>query len=512
MIPHVLVVGTSTTYATLLRYHLEQRVTTDIQHVRTGDVGLRSVHDATQLVIIHLHLPGSDGLDVLKRFRDQSPDLPLVMLIPNGEQSVVSEALRRGASDVVMRGRQDMQQIGEWLRREADAPLDGSSHSSEASLIGQSAPMQRVFRMMDTVVDSSLTVALLGESGTGKERVATAIHERSERADGPFVDVNCAAIPRDLAESVFFGHEKGAFTGAETQQIGHFESADGGTLFLDEIAELDLGLQAKLLRALENRRIQRVGSSQSIPFDARILCATNANMTERLEAGTFREDLYYRLFQFPIHIPPLRERGNDILALARHFLRQESIATPDAPLSFSPKAQRCLLQHKWPGNVRQLKTHIQRALLIADGPSITPDDLFPNEDGTNDLDPSLEDDPPEASATKEQADQSMFDFPGASSSVSTASPAPDAPTAVASSSHPSSHSSSHSSSDMATPFENVRRIDDIIPMEDLKILAVHHALRVCNGNVQKAAEALDISRSTVYRLRDQDRKTSSERG
>jgi DNA-binding NtrC family response regulator len=521
MTPHVLVIGTSTTYVTLLRFRLARATPVDVQHVRTGDVGLRAVREETCLVVVDLQLPGENGLDTVDRLRSQHEALPVVLLTTTDQRSVLSEALGRGASEVVMRGRNDLDQLEWWLQQSQSEGTGAIVPPTGDTLVADSPAMERVFRMVEKVLNSTLSVALLGESGTGKERVATVIHERSNRADGPFVAVNCAAIPHELAESVFFGHEKGSFTGAEAQQKGHFERADGGTLFLDEIGELDPGLQAKLLRALQNREVQRVGSSTPIAFDARILCATNADMQAMLEAGTFREDLYYRLFQFPIRLPPLRERGQDILTLARHFLQQEAMQTTDAPLSFTTDARQAMLRYDWPGNVRELETSVQRALLLADGPAITTADLFPNrrEPDAPESEPAL----PSARPTR-----SLFDLPeeaaSPASTSSAVSPEPPAPGASApgasapASSVPASsapaetvsadsagstsqqHSASEESAVAAQAVQDARTTEDIMPLHDLKMLAARRAVEICGGNVKQAAEALGIARSTVYRL------------
>lgn len=524
MTPHVLLIGTSTTYATLLRFRIGRTAAVDLQRVRTGDVGLRAVRDATTLVVVDLHLPGENGLDTIERLRAQHPSLPLLLLTTTDQRSVLSEALGRGASDIILRGRNDLEQIEWWMQQSgtaAEAPVDSSNGDA---LLGESPAMQRVFRMIDKVMDSSLAVALLGESGTGKERVATAIHERSARGEGPFVAVNCAAIPHELAESVFFGHEKGSFTGAESQRKGHFEQADGGTLFLDEIGELDVGLQAKLLRAIQNREVQRVGSSASIPFDARILCATNANMQAMLEAGTFREDLYYRLFQFPIRLPPLRERGRDILKLARHFLRQEAMRTPDAPLSFAPATCREMLRYDWPGNVRELQTNVQRALLLAEGASIQPDDMFPNWEGASPS-PEPADVSPEAGAST----RSFFDIPPhAAPSTPTADPQPVASEQQAAShkddayendayedpaphEDPAQHTTvamaaSEAPHAMARPTQvfSIEAMQEIVPLDEVKLRVTQRAVELCDGNIKQAAEALGVARSTVYRLLNGD--------
>lgn len=487
MSAHVLLIGTAPDYVTLVRHRLDavRSGTVELKHVKTGAVGLRAVDDATLLVIVDLTLSDDSGLATVDRLRAQHPDLPVLLLTAADQRSVSAEAFGRGATDVLVRGQSDLARIEEWLRQvrdgdDAAVPTPGDA----TTLVGESAPMARVFRLMEKAQEGRLSVAILGESGTGKELVARTLHEQSDRAAGPFVAVNCAAIPPDLAESTFFGHEKGAFTGATEQQQGHFEQADGGTLFLDEIGELDLDLQSKLLRVLETEEVQRVGSSMPIPVDVRILCATNADPQALIEAGTFREDLYYRLFQFPIRLPPLRERGHDVILLARQFLSREARTTSTAPRSFSREAREHMLRYDWPGNVRELKTQVQRAVLLADGPEITPEDLFPKSDPlqsihTGDGSPQPPDEEPAATST--------FNGPEASPPTSNES----SPAAT-------------SSSETAPLPSKITSVDDIVPLDRLKVRAARRAVEVCNGNVAQAAEALEVARSTVYRLLDEN--------
>ena len=476
----ILIVGTSTSYVTLVRYRLEGAEPVELQHVRTGAVGLRAIQDDTRLVLVNLNLPEESGLDAVERMRDQHPDLPIFLLSKNDERSVTSEALDRGATDVLVRGYSDLARIERELQQrhdDAEAPPPSTN-----GMIGESDAMNRVFRLIDKATQGLLSVAVLGESGTGKERVARALHAQSDRADGRFVAVNCAAIPPDLAESAFFGHEKGSFTGAEEQRKGHFEQADGGVLFLDEIGELDLGLQAKLLRTLENREVQRVGSSTAISFDARILCATNADPQKMIDAGTLREDLYYRLFQFPIRLPPLRDRGQDVLHLARHFLHHEGQDAPTGRWSFSDEARRRLLQYDWPGNVRELKTKVQRATLLAEEAVITPSHLFPEEPEDEPPESATSTDPVQTPTSPAEA-ESMFSFVDDASATATPTPP---------------------STGTAFPVATPQSVDDILPLDQLKLRAVKQAVQICDGNVAQAAEALGVSRSTVYRLMKRD--------
>jgi DNA-binding NtrC family response regulator len=339
-------------------------------------------------------------------------------------------------------------------------------------IVGDSPAMKKVYRLMQKTLRGDLTVAIVGESGTGKELVAKAIHYNSDRKRGPFVVVNCAAIPRDLMESEFFGHEKGSFTGAHARKIGKFEQADGGTLFLDEVGELNLDLQAKLLRALQNREITRVGGNETISFDARIICATNKDILAMIRDGTFREDLYYRLFQFPIQLPPLRKRDEDVLLLAHHFVREYTQAHPDFKgKHLSSEARKAILDHSWPGNVRELKNAIERAILISDSDEITPTDLMLHE---------------------KSAIAPWTERMGASEPTNGTPAQPAA--------------SANGIAESETDDEDVPAVvlgsesDDILSLEDLKRQAVERAYTLCEGNVDKAAVELGIGRATMYRL------------
>ena len=324
--------------------------------------------------------------------------------------------------------------------------------------------MVHVFSLINKTLRGDLAVAILGESGTGKELVAQAIHYNSNRRRRPFVLVNCAAIPRDLIESEFFGHEKGSFTGAHARKIGKFEQADNGTIFLDEIGELDLSLQAKLLRVLQSQELQRVGGSETITVNIRVICATNRDVESMLAEGTFREDLYYRLFQFPVRIPPLRERTEDILGLTEHFRKSFLNDHPDIRKSkFSRASEQALMTYHWPGNVRELKSTVERALLISDTNEIIVEDLMI---------------PARRRTSPANASDNVGKLLGESINPSAAAPTPSIESQLSMTSNP----------------------DDIIPLEDLKKLAIEHAHRICGGNINKTADKLGVTRSTVYRL------------
>lgn len=245
----------------------------------------------------------------------------------------------------------------------------------EKSIIGSSTSIKKVFDLIEKAVKTNISVSISGETGTGKELVAKAIHYNSKRKNKPFVAVNITAIPRDLIESELFGHEKGSFTGAITRRIGKFEEADGGTIFLDEIGEMDLNLQTKLLRVLQEREVTRVGGNQVLKLDVRIIAATHRDLSLEVKEGQFREDLYYRLLGLPIHLPPLRDRGNDVIIIAKHFLDQFSKENQLPKFKITPEAQEKLMQHHYPGNVRELKSIIDLAAVMADGQDLRPQDI-----------------------------------------------------------------------------------------------------------------------------------------
>ncbi|NKB70793.1 MAG: AAA domain-containing protein [Candidatus Latescibacteria bacterium] len=249
------------------------------------------------------------------------------------------------------------------------------SQYSSANIIGKAPNMRQVFDLVDTVAPSRATVLVTGESGTGKELVARALHYNSERGEGPFIRLNCAALPKDLLESELFGHEKGAFTGAIRQTRGRFEMADGGTLLLDEISEIDLSLQAKLLRVLQEREFERIGSDRTIAVDVRIVATTNRNLLDEAEAGRFRQDLYYRLNVIEIELPPLRQRREDIPSLARHFIEVFNDQNGKSISGLDEEALNLLLGHHWPGNVRELENCLERAVVVAAGPLLQVEDL-----------------------------------------------------------------------------------------------------------------------------------------
>lgn len=334
-------------------------------------------------VVSDLHMPHMNGLQLLQAIRQggkeggqdrQNPDLPVIIVTAQGEIKSAIEAMKNGASDYISRPF-DLEELelaiaralsfarlvveNQFLREEKLPP---------SGLIGNSSVMQQLFEAIRQVAPEKATVLVAGETGTGKELVARAIHAGSPRSNGLFVAVNCAAIPHEMLESELFGHEKGAFTGAIKERIGKFELADGGTLFLDEATEMPMQLQAKLLRALQESVIERVGGNRPIPVDIRVVAATNRNPRDAIKEGKLREDLYYRLNVFRIDLPALKERKSDIEALAQHFLAKRHV-------DISPAAINALCQYDWPGNVRELENVLERAAIISGNQMITPQHL-----------------------------------------------------------------------------------------------------------------------------------------
>jgi DNA-binding NtrC family response regulator len=339
------------------------------------------------LVLLDVNLPGMSGLDFLREIKSANGNAPLVIIVTaHGSERMAVEAVKAGAHDylskpfevddlrlVVKNAAETLQLRREnySLRRRIEV-----ERSQRGALIGNSQSMQRVRSMIDKVAETDATVLVRGESGTGKELVARELHERnSVRRNGSFVAVNCAALPSELIESELFGHEKGAFTGAAARREGKFEQADTGTLFLDEIGDMSANVQAKLLRALEERRIERLGSNDSIPVDVRIVSATHRPLEQEIANGNFRADLFYRLRVVTVDIPPLRERREDIPMLAETFMRQAADHYDLPERTLSQGTLKRLLEYNWPGNVRELKNTIDRAVIMAEGDEITPRDL-----------------------------------------------------------------------------------------------------------------------------------------
>ena len=358
-----------------------------VEGTGTGEAALDRLRDAPfELVLTDLKLPDTDGIEILKAARELHPETVVVLITAHGTIESAIEAMRAGAYDYVtkpFRASEILQVVNKALervrlRREVVQLRQAvEQRFGLAGLVGKSAKMQEVYTQIEKFAAARGVVLIQGESGTGKELVAKALHFNSPRKAGPFVVIDCGAIPEALQESELFGHEKGAFTGAIATKKGLFEEAHGGTLFLDEVAELAPGLQAKLLRALQDGEIRRVGGTKTLRVDARVIAATNRDLAAEVRDGAFREDLFFRLNVFPLFLPPLRERREDIPLFVDHFL--DRIAQDGGgPLKrLSPEALRAMLAYPWPGNVRELEHALERAALLSEGEAITARDLPP---------------------------------------------------------------------------------------------------------------------------------------
>jgi two-component system response regulator AtoC len=376
MKPRILIVDDEARFCevfTMLLADLDAEIIT----ANSGEEALaKAKEQRPDLLLTDLAMPGMDGLALMKACRDLYNDLPVLVVTAFGSIESAVAAMRTGAFDYVTKPVEEEALIltvkkalhfvgvlaeNRNMRRELEERYDFSA------ILGESAEMVRALKMAGEVAKAETTVLILGESGTGKELVARAIHFNRPRARGPFIPINCAAIPENLLESELFGHEKGSFTGADRRREGRVEASAGGTLFLDEIGDMPLALQAKILRLLQEREFQRVGGREPIKADVRFLCATNRDLGKAVREGKFREDLYYRIAVFPITLPALRERGADVLLLARAFIKKFAREMGKAVGTLSREAQSLLQQYRWGGNIRELENVIERAMILTDG-------------------------------------------------------------------------------------------------------------------------------------------------
>ncbi|MCI0417090.1 sigma-54 dependent transcriptional regulator [bacterium] len=350
--------------------------------VENGSEALEQVRKSSfDCIVLDLKLPDLDGIQLLEKIREIDFYVPVVLLTAHGSTSKAVEAIKKGAFDFfekptdeekLLIAVRNAHQLSRLNREKSDSFRD---LDRKYQLVGESQAMKSLRDQIDRVAGKNTRVLITGESGTGKELIAYAIHRKSSRRDKPFVKVNCAAIPQELFESELFGHEKGAFTGAIQQRIGKFEQADGGTLFLDEIGEIPVSLQPKILRALQENEIQRVGGQKEILVDVRILAATNRKLEEEVKKGMFREDLYYRLNVFPVLVPPLRERREDLPVLVSHFLIRVCEENNIKPLEIREEATQLLCRYDFPGNIRELRNLMERLMILATSQQITSEDV-----------------------------------------------------------------------------------------------------------------------------------------
>lgn len=431
--------------ATLYRSYLTP-LCIDINIVGTGRDAIESLNfRKPDLILLDLRLPDMTGMDVLYAVKKKNPDVPVIFMTAHGSIDTAVEAMRHGAQDFLIKPCEaDRLRVtvnnalrkANKLKNEADHP----GNQGYQGFIGSSQTMQAVYRTIDSAASSKASIFITGESGTGKEVCAEAIHATSKRGDKPFIAINCAAIPKDLIESELFGHVKGAFTGAATDRQGAAELADGGTLFLDELCEMDLDLQTKLLRFIQTGTFQKVGSSKMKSVDVRFVCATNRDPWKEVEEGRFREDLYYRLYVIPLHLPPLRQRGDDIIEIAYSLLGFMSKEEGKDFIRLSPQVVDRFASYEWPGNVRQLQNVLRNVVVLNNGKEI---DLSM-------LPPPLN----KPTENKVRDDITIMD-----------------------------------------EFS----VQDIFPLWLTEKRAIEQAIKACDGNIPKAAGYLDVSPSTIYR-------------
>ncbi len=430
-----------------------------VVHVDTGEAALEAIAaDLFDAILLDLQLPDMNGMDILNEVNTRALPTAVIVITAHGSVDIAVEVMQAGAFDFIEKPftadrlfvtlenalkRQGLEEIVDLYRRD---------HFHE--FVGASLPMQSVYQIINSAAASKATVFVTGESGTGKEVCAHAIHNESPRRDKPFVALNCAAIPRDLMESEIFGHTKGAFTGAVTAREGAAARADGGTLFLDEICEMDMDLQSKLLRFIQTSSFQKVGGSKLQSVDTRFVCATNRDPIEEVRAGRFREDLFYRLHVIPVELPPLRQREDDVILIARHLLKSYTHEENKRFERFTAETESILRAFDWPGNVRQLQNVIRNIVVLNDQDIVTPSMLPPP---LSDISASM----PALSAQGES--------PGGEPAVTSAG------------------------TDSMT----------IQPLWQVEKQVIEHTIEHCDGNIPKAAALLEISPSTIYRKRQQ---------
>lgn len=382
----IFIVEDDNVYTKLLAYKLRLNPSFEVQTFTTGKSLIAVLDERPSVITLDHFLPDMTGLDLLKIIKNRLPETQVILLSGQEDITIAVDYMQLGAYDYITKDAASLDKLWHIVHQAKDKQVLQTEvthlrheltnkYSFQQSIIGASEKMQPVFETLKKTANSSITVCLTGETGTGKELVAKAIHYNSTRKSAPFIGINVAAIPKELIESELFGHEKGAFTGAEKLRIGKFEEATNGTLFLDEIAEMDWYLQAKLLRALQEREITRIGSNKPIPFDVRIIIASHKDLLSEVKAGRFREDLFYRLLGITISLPPLRERGNDILLLTKYFLTQFCTENKLPKPTLSPSALKKLLNYSFPGNIRELKSIIEVAVVLSENSTINDHDI-----------------------------------------------------------------------------------------------------------------------------------------
>ncbi len=479
----VLLVEDNTSTALVYRSYMEHEY--DVTVAYTGQEAVDCFYEGKfAIALIDIHLPDMSGLEVMKVLLKNNSRLPVVIMTSDTGHDVVVEAMKMGAKDFLAKPFDKARLLVTLANCIKEHKLETLVQDYEKSaprqglhnMIGASLQMQTVYQIIESAASSRATVFITGESGTGKELCAEAIHLQSNRADRPYVALNCAAIPRDLIESEIFGHTKGAFTGAVTAREGAASRADSGTLFLDEIGEMPLDLQSKLLRLLQSGTFQPVGSSKERSVDIRFICATNRDPLEEVAKGRFREDLYYRLHVIPIHMPPLRDRGKDSLLIASKLLAEYSMDEGKRFRDFDEPTQTFMLNYPWPGNVRELSNVIRNIVVLNEGDQITLDML-----------PAMIRDDRSESIPASQGGQG---YTSQGSAIQTGG--------VSHTSAEIQHNDSH----IATQNKEMAP-SDIRPLWLQEKEIIERAIAVCGGNIPKAAAFLDISASTIYRKKQQ---------
>jgi len=382
----IFVVEDDPMYQRMVKYMLELNPDHDVKLFSTGEECVQNLHLNPDIVSLDYTLPDITGKEVLKKIKDFNKDISVIILSSQQDVSTAVGLLKDGAYEYITKDGETKDRLintinnikeHNSLKEEVDTLKEElqTSYKSNTNIIGDSKVMKDVFSLMQKAIKTNITISITGDTGTGKEVVAKSIHYTSARSKGPFIPVNVSAIPKDLLESELFGYEKGAFTGANTRKKGLFELANNGTIFLDEIGEMDISLQAKVLRVLQEREVMRLGSEKPISFDSRVIVATHRNLKEEVNQKNFREDLYYRLLGLPIHLPPLRDRDNDIILLANYFLEEFTLKNKLEKMNITKEAKDKLMAYSYPGNVRELKAILELAAVLTNNNEINEEDI-----------------------------------------------------------------------------------------------------------------------------------------
>jgi DNA-binding NtrC family response regulator len=385
----IFVVEDDQLFAKTLKFHLSLNPDYEVELYPDGKKCLDNLYKNPAMITLDYNLPGLTGLQVMRKIKELNKDIPIIVISSQHDVKVAVDLLKEGAYDYIVKDEDMFQRMWKALNEINEKMLlqkkineleqeIGKKYKFENLIKGQSSAILGVFNLMEKAIRTNITVSISGETGTGKELVSKAIHYNSDRRNKPFIAVNVSAIPSELIESELFGHEKGSFTDAVARRIGKFEEANNGTLFLDEIGDMDMTMQTKLLRVLQEEEVTRVGGNNTIKLNVRLIVATHKNIAEEVKKGNFREDLYYRLLGLPIILPPLRDRDNDIIILAKHFVDEFAVKNKLGKLTISPSAQEKLRKYPFPGNIRELKAVIELAAIMTNNDVINPEHVVFN--------------------------------------------------------------------------------------------------------------------------------------